>query len=590
MATVRVTIDGRPGSFADGTTILAAARQLGIEIPTLCDDPRLEPSGACRLCLVEVAGAAKPLAACAAPVADGMEIRTTSALLEAERRAVLEMLALRLSRRSHPRGSRQAIPPLPAGSRHHRGRAVRAGGDRGRVSSLSSRRHVALHRLLSLRAHLRRSSGTGCVASLGPRRRDRRAPGRAVAARKSVRGVRGLRGHLSDGSARGPEHPPPRSRPTTWTRTVCPYCGVGCELDYGTRDGRIVATRPVARRARQPRPRVREGPLRVRLRRSPRIASSRRGSATHADGGTRRGRDAIEAAAERLRRVIARARTGRRGRARIGAGDERRELPDTEIRARLAIGTNNVDCCARVCHAPSAAALKAMLGTGAATNSFDDIDLARTILVAGANPTENHPVVGARIRQAGAPRRTADRDRSAAHRARGRSGSDPSRAAARHEHPAAQRARARHRDRRACATRRSSPSGSAGLAEFRAFIAGLACRNAPALICGVPAEDIRRAARLYATGRPSMIVHGLGITEHQQGTDGVSGLVNLALLTGNLGRPGAGVNPLRGQNNVQGVSPDGMRPGDPHRWRLDRGRARGIRSGLGRAAAAARRA
>ena len=114
MATVRVTIDGRPGSFADGTTILAAARQFGIEIPTLCDDPRLEPSGACRLCLVEVAGAAKPLAACAAPVADGMEIRTTSAVLEAERRAVLEMLARDYPAAADPRGSRQTIPPLPA--------------------------------------------------------------------------------------------------------------------------------------------------------------------------------------------------------------------------------------------------------------------------------------------------------------------------------------------------------------------------------------------------------------------------------------------------------------------------------------------
>ena len=99
----------------------------------------------------------------------------------------------------------------------------------------------------------------------------------------------------------------------------------------------------------------------------------------------------------------------------------------------------------------------------------------------------------------------------------------------------------------------------AGLAEFQAFIADWPPERASA-ICGVPAEDIRRAARRYATGRPSMIVHGLGITEHQQGTDGVSGLVNLALLTGNLGRPGSGVNPLRGQNNVQGSAQMGCDP------------------------------
>ena len=231
MATVRVTIDGRPGSFADSTTILAAARQFGIEIPTLCDDPRLEPTGACRLCLVEVAGAAKPLAACAAPVTEGMEIRTTSALLEAERRAVLEMLAL-----DYPAAAILEAPDKPF-HRYLRAAGITADGPSAPAETVDEShpylradmsRCIDCYRCVRICDDLQGQD----VWHLWDRGAETvRAAGGPSLLESSVRGVRGLRGHLSDGRARGPEHRFVDGAAETWTRTVCPYCGVGCELD-----------------------------------------------------------------------------------------------------------------------------------------------------------------------------------------------------------------------------------------------------------------------------------------------------------------------------------------------------------------------
>jgi formate dehydrogenase major subunit len=225
--------------------------------------------------------------------------------------------------------------------------------------------------------------------------------------------------------------------------------------------------------------------------------------------------------------------------------------------ARVVLGTNNVDCCARVCHAPSAAGLSAMLGTGAATSSFDDIERAKTLLVVGANATENHPIVGARIRQAaraGArlivldPRRIELAEIAELHLALRPGTNVPVLNAMAwtilHEHLADDAFIAQRVD---------------GLETFRAFIEPWTPERA-ALLSGVDADLIRAAARAYASAKPALCLHGLGMTEHVQGTEGVMCLVNLALVTGNIGKPGTGVNPLRGQNNVQGSAHMGCEP------------------------------
>jgi formate dehydrogenase major subunit len=218
--------------------------------------------------------------------------------------------------------------------------------------------------------------------------------------------------------------------------------------------------------------------------------------------------------------------------------------------------------------------MKLMLGTGAATNSFNDIELAKTIVLCGANPTENHPIVGDRIRQAvrrGAtlividPRRIELTDCAAIH-LRVRPGTNVTLLNALAHSVVSERLQdeAFIRDR------------VDGWNEFREFIAAYSA-DTVASECGVEAGQIRQAAQTLATQRPAMFIHGLGITEQTQGTESVMCLVNLALLTGNVGREGAGINPLRGQNNVQGSAhmgcdPDVLTGGvalDEHRTRFE---------------------
>ena len=198
-----------------------------------------------------------------------------------------------------------------------------------------------------------------------------------------------------------------------------------------------------------------------------------------------------------------------------------------------------------------------VLGTGAATNSLDDIERARTILLCGTNTTENHPIVGARIKEQvlrGAnlvvidPRRIELCRYAQVHLAL-RPGTNI----------ALLNALAHVIIEEQLFDQRFVQERVSELDEFREFIAAWPPERAAA-ICGVDADLIRNAARLYAGEKPSMCFHGLGVTEHTQGTDGVMTLVNLALLTGNLGQPGSGINPLRGQNNVQGSAHMGCEP------------------------------
>jgi formate dehydrogenase major subunit len=344
---------------------------------------------------------------------------------------------------------------------------------------------------------------------------------------------------------------------SAWTRTVCPYCGTGCELSVGTRDGRIVCVKPVRHS------RVSKGHLCVKGRYAFEYvgAGDRVTEPMIREHGKWRGAtwdDALTFVASRLGRIIE-----RDGADAVGVLGSARQTNEenylTQKLARIVIGTNNVDCCARVCHAPSSTALKRALGAGLSTNSVDDIERAGLILVCGANPTENHPVVGARIKQAvrrrGArlividPRRIELADYADAHLAVRPGANIPLLNAMAHvivrEHLL---------DRTFVDTR------VAEYEEFAEFIKDWPPERV-ADICGVEAAAIRGAARLYASTKPAMIVNGLGATEHVQGTDGVSALINLALLTGNIGKPGSGVNALRGQNNVQGAAHMGCEPG-----------------------------
>ena len=391
-------LNGRDVSLPDAPTLADALRAIGVHLPALCHDERLEPTGACRLCLVRLNGAARPVPACGTPVTEGMTIDTSPPDLEAARRGTLQMLAA-----GYPAEAARADPDKPF------------------------HQEIAIH-------GLDRELG----GQTNPARVDRSHPfitvdmSRCIQCGRCVRICDELQGqfvwHLRDRGADvhiEPDGPDLLNSscvscgacvdtcptgaledatfdtlggPSTWTRTVCPYCGTGCELAVGTRDGAIVSVKP------QRHSPVSKGHLCVKGRYAfefvsagdrivePMIREDREWRRVSWD-------EALSYAADGLRRA-----RDSGGADAVGVLASARQTNEenylTQKFARIVAGTNNVDCCARVCHMPSSTALKGMLGSGLSTNSFDDIEHAGAILVFGANATENHPIVGARIKQA----------------------------------------------------------------------------------------------------------------------------------------------------------------------------------------------
>lgn len=552
-----VVINGATHQFADGLTILEALLQIGVTVPSICHDPRARPGADCRLCSVQIDGELRPVPACIRSLAPGMRIQTHTPDLESFRRSMLEFLATHCASESvaglpekqlHAWLAHYGIPgatdrpvqvaPIDDSHPHFQFdaaqcvacyRCVRVCEDlQGQFVWHMTGRGGADHLVLDKGSRLIDSSCVGCGACV-----DACPSGALVDKTRLQRGAA-----------------------TTWTRTTCGYCGVGCELQVGVRDGRIVQVLP-----EQQAP-VSKGHLCSKGRYAWNFGESEdriTQPLLRVAGGDWRAvswDQALDHAAAEIERIRA-----EHGPDSIGVLGSARATNEenylTQKLARLGIGTNNVDCCARVCHTPTAAAMKHMLGTGASTNSFDDIEKARTILIAGANPTENHPVVGARIKQQvrrGArlividPRRIELAQLAEVHLAPRPGTNIPLLNALAHVIVHEGLCDADFvRDR------------VDGFEEFTAFTRPYTPEAAEA-ICAVPAEAIRKAARLYASEKPAMCFHGLGMTEHLQGTEGVMTLVNLALLTGNLGRPGAGINPLRGQNNVQGAAVMGCEP------------------------------
>jgi formate dehydrogenase major subunit len=553
---IDVTIDGQRYTVSAGETILHAARNAGIDIPALCSDDRLEPSGACRLCVVEVDDRPKPLAACTTPVRDGMRIETRTARLEKSRKTLLSLMAER-----YPAEHAQAFPEKPL----HRYFAAYGLAKELRGSSAAE--------LLDESHPYLRVDMSACIDCYRCVRICNEVQGQFVWEIWNRGDATRIRpdsqttllasscvscGACADTCPSGAIVDVTRLRygeATAHTRTTCPYCGVGCQMDAGVRNGRIVEVTPVLDDP------VSKGHLCVKGRYAFEYVDAkdrvtepmirRNGVLERASWD-----EALTFAASELKRIV-----NRYGARSVGVlGSARATNEENYLAqkfARKVLGTSNVDCCARVCHAPTAAALKAMLGTGAATNSFDDIERARTILVCGSNASENHPVVGARIKQAalrGAALIVIDpREIELARYARVHLAPRPGTNVPLFNAIAAAIVREGWIDSEFVKSR------VAGFDDFAAFVASWTPERA-ANICGVDAAAIVEAARLYAQVKPAIVFHGLGVTEQIQGTDGVMALANLALLSGNLGVPGSGINPLRGQNNVQGAALMGCDP------------------------------
>jgi formate dehydrogenase major subunit len=553
---LQVTINGRRHDFPAGVTILDALRKINVDVPILCHDDRLKPTGACRLCSVEIAGWNRYVTACNTPLTNGMEIQSHSPGVEDARRTLLRLLA-----ENYPAEATQQFPEKQL-HRYLATYAVAPQRERASLSIAPDPSHpyirvdmtqcITCYRCVRICDELQgqfvwqvwnRSDATEIRPDSGTTLLESSCVGCGACVDSCPSGALEDKSVLDFGLAEN------------WTRTTCPYCGVGCEMIVGTRDNRIVQVKPALDAP------VSKGHLCVKGRyafafthASDRVTEPMIRS--NADWKKVSWPDAIAFASENLMSIIR-----EHGPDSVGMlGSARATNEDNYLAqkfARVVLGTNNVDCCARVCHAPSAAALKAMFGTGAATNSFNDIERACAFLLCGTNATENHPIVGARIKQAvlhGAKLIVIDpREIELAHYAdihlRLKPGSNVTLLNA-----------------MACAIVEEKLFDESTLRErvsewdqFQKFIRAFTPEKM-APVCDVDPKLIREAARLYATTKPAMCFHGLGTTEHVQGTQGVMCIVNLALLTGNFGKPGSGVNPLRGQNNVQGSAHMGCEP------------------------------
>lgn len=546
-----LVIDGQTVEVPEGATILDAARRLGDELPAICHDQRLRPVGRCRLCLVEVKGQLVP--ACVTKVREGMNVTARSKALERFRKQQLEFYAARVSPRivaEHPDKQLHLL------LRQYGVAAAGGPPDPDRYDCSVPTIRVDMEQCIQCERCVRiceelqgqfvwHAIARGEDITIVPTEGELMFDGGCVSCGACVDSC--PTGALVDARA---------ERPDAWTRTVCPYCGVGCELELGTRGGRLVAARPVLDAP------VNKGHLCTKGRYGfdfvhapdrllqPQVRGEGAWRPVTWDA-------ALDFCASELKITL-----DRHGPGALGVLGSARATNEEAYLAqkftRIVLGSNNVDCCARVCHTPSAKALKTMLGAGAGTNSYDDIERARTILVVGANPLECHPIVGARIRQQVLrgraelividPRQTELAQIARVHLPV-RPGTDiPLLNALAH---VIIRENLIDRD---FVKRRVD-----GLEAFSASVAAWTPERAGE-ICDVASNDICEAARLYARVTPAFCVHGLGVTEHVQGSEGVMALINLALLAGNLGKRGAGVNPLRGQNNVQGAAHMGCDP------------------------------
>jgi formate dehydrogenase major subunit len=567
---LRVTIDGTAHEFDAEQSILDAARRVGTEIPAVCHDPRVAPSGACRVCVVRLNGSERPVSACTTPIAHGMSVETSTPELESLRAELVHMLARSCPGATHRASHDDAFAGL---LRRYRVTPIEDAPDPVLIDgshpyiAVDMNRCIACFRCVRICAELQgqftwRIWQRGAATRVAPDSGSTLLSSSCVSCGACVDTC--PTGALEDRTVLE------RGWPDHWTRTVCPYCGVGCELEVGTRGGRIITARPV------PDAPVSKGHLCVKgryahgfVQADDRVTSPmiRRPTGWQEVSWPA----AIDEATRAFRAVLE-----AHGPAGVGVlGSARATNEDNFLAqkfARVILGTNNVDCCARVCHAPSAAALITTLGTGAATSSFDDIEKAEAIFVCGANPTENHPIVGARIKQAvlrGAhlvvidPRSIELAGYADVHLAI-RPGANI----------AVLNAIAHVIINEDLVDHGFVAERVDGFDELRTLLTEYA-PEAVARACGIEAHDIRAAARIYAGAASAISFHGLGITELRHGTDMVRCLVNLALLTGNVGKPGTGVNPLRGQNNVQGAAHMGC---DPHRLTgyvpLDDARAR----------------
>jgi formate dehydrogenase major subunit len=569
---VEVEIDGLPAKVKAGTTILRAARETGVDIPKLCATDNLKPFGSCRLCLVEVEGRKGYPASCTTPVEPGMKIRTQTGALAKLRRNVMELYIS-----DHPLDCLTCSANGDCELQDMAGavglRNVRYGFDgenhldaetdsSNPYFSFDPSKCIVCSRCVRACDEVQGTfaltiEGRGFEAKVSASVSENFIDSECVSCGACVQACPTAtlmeKSIIDNGQ---PDHS---------VLTTCAYCGVGCSFKADMKGDQVVRMTPWK------------------------------------DGGANQGHSCVKGRfawgyASHQERVLdpmirdsvndpwkkvgwdeALAHTAKRfkdiqkkyGRKSVGGITSSRctneEVFVVQKLIRAAFGNNNVDTCARVCHSPTGYGLKQTLGTSAGTQPFESVMDADVMILIGANPTDGHPVFASQMKQ------------------RLREGAklivvDPRKIdLVRSPHiEAAYHLPLLPGTNVPIINAIAHVAVSEGLidedyinerCDLESFEAWKNCvlkpENSPesvAEISGVPADDIREAARLYASAENGAIYYGLGVTEHSQGSTMVMGMANLAMATGNIGRSGVGVNPLRGQNNVQGSCDMGSFP------------------------------
>jgi formate dehydrogenase major subunit len=570
-ATVTLTIDGQEVSVAPGTSVMAAAATLGAKIPKLCATDMLESFGSCRLCLVEIEGRKGTPASCTTPTEPGMKVHTQTPRLAALRRGVMELYIS-----DHPLDCLTCSANGDCELQDMAGavglREVRYGYDGANHLKAPTDASNPYFTFEASKCIVCSRCVRACEEVQGTFALT--IDGRGFASKVATGGVDFLGSECVSCGACVQACPTATlneksvieiGAPDRSVVTTCAYCGVGCSFKAEVRGEQVIRMVPSKDG------KANEGHSCVKGRFA-------YGYATHKDRILKpmiRAKitdpwrevswdEALNHAAREFKRLQA-----TYGRDSIGAITSSRctneETFLVQKLVRAGFGNNNVDTCARVCHSPTGYGLGKTFGTSAGTQDFRSVDESDVIMVIGANPTDAHPVFASRMKKrlrAGAKLIVIDPRRIDLVRM-------PHVKADYHlpllpgSNVAVVNALAH-----VVVTEGLIDEGfvreRCDLAAFEAWARFIAdVRNSPEAterISGVPAADLRGAARLFATGGNGAIYYGLGVTEHSQGSTMVMGMANLAMATGNIGRDGVGVNPLRGQNNVQGSCDMGSFP------------------------------
>jgi formate dehydrogenase major subunit len=580
---VTLTIDGEQVSVPEGTSIMRAAMEMGTQIPKLCATDMLDAFGSCRMCLVEVEGRAGTPASCTTPVTDGLVVRTQTDRLKQLRKGVMELYIS-----DHPldcltcaaNGDCELQDVAGAvglrdvrygyeGENHVFAKAGGAANDKWLAKDESNpyftydpSKCIVCSRCVRACEDVQ---GTFALTIAGRGFDSRVSPGMSESFLGSECVSCGACVQACPTATLTEKSVIEIGQPEHSVVTTCAYCGVGCSFKAEMRGEEVVRMVPykdgkanrghscvkgrfawgyATHRERILKPMIRE-----------KISDPWREVSWD---------EAFGYAASEFARI-----QKKYGKNSVGGitssrcTNEETYLVQKLIRAGF--GNNNVDTCARVCHSPTGYGLSTVFGTSAGTQDFDSVEHSDVVIVIGANPTDGHPVFGSRLKQRlreGAklividPRRT-DMVRS------------PHVEASYHlpllpgTNVAVMTALA-HVIVTEGLVNEQFVRERCDWSEFEDWAAFVSLpKNSPeatAIATGVDPKMLRGAARLFATGGNGAIYYGLGVTEHSQGSTTVMAIANLAMVTGNIGRPGVGVNPLRGQNNVQGACDMGSFP------------------------------